>query len=61
MGSSFHSVSAANANEQSPKVAEVLIVGHWRKSFKIMITILGVVLFINFNTDLCVLTNSPVY
>ena len=31
VGSSFHSVGAANANERSPKVAEVLIVGRWRK------------------------------
>ena len=31
MRSSFHSVGAANANERSPKVAEVLIVGRWRK------------------------------
>ena len=26
------SVGAVNGNEQSPKVAEVLIVGRWRKS-----------------------------
>ena len=30
--SSFQSVGAVSANEQSPNVAELLIVGRWRKS-----------------------------
>ena len=32
MGSSFHNVGAASANERSPNVAKPLIVGRWRKS-----------------------------